>query len=280
MKLGGVATIMMASILLASCSKESKEPEETKKALATVNGKPVYQEHINAMLGKFPPEAVARSGDELEQKILESLVRAKAVAELARQTLSENETENIKLRAELYQEELLAAAYLKENAAIEPVTDAMVRSYYEKNRQRYSLGDQVHIQYLQSESGLEEGKKRVLMKAMSSVAPDADWKAYQKTLEAEGYPVFYRNSSIKQSLLASPLDSMVASLEPGEASSVFYGDTLYRARLLKKDNLGYQPLSEVSAEIRRKLAPVQMKKAVKLVSDEALKSVNVEYLNH
>lgn len=280
MKLGGVATIMMASILLASCSKESKEPEETKKALATVNGKPVYQEHIDAMLGKFPPEAVAKSGDDIEQKILESLVRAKAVAELARQTLSENETENIKLRAELYQEELLAAGYLKDNATIEPVTGAMVRDYYEKNRHRYSLGDQVHIQYLQSESGLEEGKKRALMKALSSVSAEADWKAYKKELEADGYPVFYRNSSIKESLLASPLDSIVASLDQGEASSVFYGDTLYRVRLLEKSSLGYQPLSEVSAEIRRKLAPVQMKKAVKLVSDEALKSVNVEYLNH
>ena len=69
----------------------------------------------------------------------------------------------------------------------------------------------------------------------------------------------------------------MASLEPGEASAVFYGETLYRVRLVKEEKLGYQPLSAVSGEIRRKLAPIQMKKAIKLVSDKALASAKVEY---
>lgn len=274
MRFGGVATLVMMSWLVVSCSQEA---QEARPALVTVNGKPIYQEHVEAMLAKFPDEAIARAGDDFEEKILESLVRAKAVAEMARADMSARELERIKSRAELYEEELLAAEYLKESTDIEPVTGAMVREYYDKNQQRYLLGNQVTIQYLQSESGLEEPQKRALMKKMSAVEADADWKTYQQTLAKDGFRVFYRSSEIKASLLAKPLDSIVASLEPGEASAVFYGETLYRVRLVKEEKLGYQPLSAVSGEIRRKLAPIQMKKAIKLVSEKALASAKVEY---
>lgn len=267
--------ILLISVLGASCSQE---PSNSKSALAMVNGQPIYQEHVDIMLAKFPREAVAAAGDDIERKILESLVRAKAVAEMAKTTMTDSELDRLRLKAELYQDELLAAEYLSDSASIEPVSSVMVREYYEQNKQRYSLGEQVTIEYLQSESGLEEDDKRSVMQKMSSVDSDADWKQYQQSLGKERVPVFFRNTTIKASLLASPLDSIVASLEPGQASAVFYGDTLYRVRLLSQESLGYRSLAEVSGEIRRKLAPVQMRKAVEQVSDKALESVTVEYL--
>ena len=48
-------------------------------------------------------------------------------------------------------------------------------------------------------------------------------------------------------------------------------------RITRESKGAAKPLSDVNQEIRSVLAPQQVKKAVKIASEEALKSAKVEY---
>jgi hypothetical protein len=263
----------MVACLLTACS----EPDTGNRVLAKVNGEPVYQVHVDAMLSRFPSEAVARSGGEIQKTVLESLVRGRAVAALAREALDEDQLREITLRSELYQEELLAAAYIESQAQLEPVTDAMVKEYYTRHREKYSLGRRLHLQYFESAVKLEDTRKRQLMQRLSSIDATSDWKTIQKELRAEGFDVVFHETQVQESLLTAPLSNIVARMKAGEASAVIYGEPLYRARIVSVEDLGSRPLAEVDAEIRTMLAPVQMKKAIQRVADEAMKKASIQY---
>lgn len=267
-----VAAMLMP--LLVACSREPEPPR--KPVVATVNGDPVYEEHVQVMLDRFSAGAV-EDDQAVRRNVVESLVRAKALADHARHSLSAESVERIEARADLYRQELLVAAYLEAEADPQPVSNRMVQEYYNNHREEYALGRRLHLQYLESVEGLDERAKRQLMKAMGEVKADEDWRRAQATLEAQGFKVRFRETRIQASLLAEPLKTIVSRLQPKEASAVFYGDALYRAKLLSSEALGYTPLSEVSAAIRKSLAPVQMKKAVQRLSDDAVGKADIEY---
>ena len=73
-----------------------------------------------------------------------------------------------------------------------------------------------------------------------------------------------------------PLKSLVASTGQGETSPLHMGDTLTIVKVVETKALPAKPLMEVSADIRRKLAPVKMKDAIKAISAEAKQRMKVE----
>jgi hypothetical protein len=55
---------------------------------------------------------------------------------------------------------------------------------------------------------------------------------------------------------------------------------VYIVRIIDEKQIAPRPLPEVSAEIRRILLPVQLKKAVKQASDQVLQTTEVIYEAH
>ena len=71
---------------------------------------------------------------------------------------------------------------------------------------------------------------------------------------------------------------MLNTLEEKQTSKPFFIDgKVYVARITSAEQQKARPLNEVSAEIRKTLAPLQLQQAISSISDEILKTVKVEY---
>jgi hypothetical protein len=67
-------------------------------------------------------------------------------------------------------------------------------------------------------------------------------------------------------------------LKKGEASQLtFIERTAYTVRIVDEMQIAPRPINEVSAEIRKALVPVQLKKSVKLASRQVLQTADVVY---
>lgn len=258
-------------LMIGACSDTGQED-----VLAAVNGEPILGSEVDLALERLSP-AAGDAGDEVRNNVVESLVRARAVAALAERSLDEEQLQEVALRARLYRDELLVAALLKKEAVVEPVTDAMIKDYYARHQEKFSQGRRLRVQYLQSAVGLEKSLRTKLMQRLSALNPEADWQAAHRSLVAEGFELTWHDIQVQQSLLDAPLGDLVAGLEAGEASKVLFGDQVYRARVLAVHEAQPKPLREVSAEIRKALAAVQLQKAVGAIADRALTEAEVEY---
>ena len=74
------------------------------------------------------------------------------------------------------------------------------------------------------------------------------------------------------------LQPHLARLEPGDISDLVFADFIYLLRLQQRDPDNIKPPHEVSNNIRKKLAPEQLKQTLALHIDEAVNKVGIEYL--
>jgi hypothetical protein len=87
-----------------------------------------------------------------------------------------------------------------------------------------------------------------------------------------------QRGSSNEKLLHDRLQNLIASLGEKEVSkTLFIEGKPYVVRILEIRQLTARPLHEVSAEIRRELAPVKLKTTIKTLSDELKKTANVQY---
>jgi hypothetical protein len=68
----------------------------------------------------------------------------------------------------------------------------------------------------------------------------------------------------------------VSSTEAGSTSPLHVADQLTIVRVNAREELPVKPLMKVSSEIRRKLAPIRMKDAIKEISEYAEKQMKIE----
>jgi hypothetical protein len=117
-----------------------------------------------------------------------------------------------------------------------------------------------------------------LIQVLKPAADRKDWRQWVADLQGQGYPIEYRRGRVAEKILHPRLRQLMQPLKKGEASQLaFIGGMAYTARIVDEKQLAARPLNEVSAEIRKALVPVQLKKAVKLASQQVLQTADVVY---
>ena len=81
-------------------------------------------------------------------------------------------------------------------------------------------------------------------------------------------------------LWIGPLKRLVSSTKAGEVSPIHVLDNITIVRVISEKTLDPKPLDQVSAEIRKKLAPIQVRDAIKKTKEELLKSTKVVYTDN
>jgi hypothetical protein len=90
--------------------------------------------------------------------------------------------------------------------------------------------------------------------------------------------VSYREGLVTDKVLHPRLEKLMKDLKKGETSNlVFIKGIPYVVRIVEDKQIPPQPLDNVSAQIRRALVPVQLKKAVKQASEQVLAKSEVVY---
>lgn len=277
----------IAGLLLSGCKEDSREalrdvPVEPSATLVTVEGTPItraqLEQTIERTLGDSAPLV---ANDEVERKILESLVSSRAMALLAERELGASEREQLELKTQAYREELLVRHYLQAHATPEPVTTEAVAQYYERHPEEFGGGIEKSFEIIASSGELDERQRTELIGLLSGAeVKGQDWAALVAGWRAAGRPLEYRQNRLKIELLDQPLRSLVEPTVVGSIAPLYADGQLLLVRVTGEERLPGKPLAEVSGLIRERLAPQALKAAVKALSEQAIEQVNVQYSSH
>jgi hypothetical protein len=251
--------------------------EET--VLATVNGLPITQYEvdraIDSSLGDYTQSQLGKDG---RRKILESLVATRAIAEAQEKALSPERALAIERKIDAYREQVLVNEYLKKHAPPEPVSSEMVKKYYDEHPERFGGTQTISYGMVFTERAPTEAERKGVLDALNAVASEKDWRDWVEDARKKGKPLTYREGILDPKALEPRLAALVKSVPAGGVSAVsFIEGKAYIVRVTGSEAGALRPLSEVSADIRRELMPIQARDAVKKASEQVLKGAKVEY---
>lgn len=266
---------LIVGLLVVSCDNSSTNDP----VLARVGDRTVNQSHLDVMMERLTPEARKRKGNKVNETILKGLVRTKALAMIAEQKLNEDELKHLNAKVQAYRDEFLVHTYIKKNIKPKVVTPVMVSEYYESHIADYTKKGKISFEMISTTS--ETVSDDVLTGVISSLTKAkniANWKAYTKKLTKQQYPVEFRSAQMLPSSINKEMQSHALKLKEGEASNVIYGKRMYVFRVIDKQPDIIEPLHKVSVSIRKKLAPLQLKKELTKAIDQVLLNIDVEYV--
>ena len=125
-------TLLLATALLAACAAEAAEP-----AVATVNGVPVPQTHMDLMLRQQISRG-APDNAQTREMVREELINRELVIQEARRS-GLADTPEVRTQAELASRDALVSAYVRDRLLKQPITDADIQQEYD--RVRTQMGD-------------------------------------------------------------------------------------------------------------------------------------------
>lgn len=269
---------------LVGCEDSSEQalkdvPLEPSATLVTVDGMPITRAQLELTIERtLGDSAPLFANDEVERKILDSLVSSRAMALLAERELDASEKQQLDLKAQAYREELLVRHYLEEHATPEPVSTEMVADYYQRHPEEFGGGVEKSFEIIASTAELDQGQRSELITLLSGAEVEGkDWRSLVASWHGAGQPLEYRQNKLMPRMLEQPLRSLVEPTAVGAIAPLYTNGQLLLVRVTGEQRLPAKPLAEVSGAIREKLAPQALKKAVKELSAQAVQQVKVQY---
>jgi hypothetical protein len=265
----------------ARCDESDKAGAERGKVLVKVGDSEIttldLAQSIERSFGEYGRSVL---DEQARRKVLESLAMSRAIALASEGELDAQQRAALDRKVAAYREELLVKQYLAKHAPPEPVTDADVERYYKDHPEHFGGKKQREYELIASERVLNPAERDALLKVLTNPAQKVDWQSFVAELRAKGHPVTYQRGQGSDQALHARLRSTLESLAQGQASPLlFIEGRTYVVRLTGIQELPPRPLSEVSAQIRSALTPVQLKDSLERVGGDVLKQTRVEYLD-
>jgi EpsD family peptidyl-prolyl cis-trans isomerase len=272
-------------LVLAGCSSSDNNEqtllpgEET--ILAKVEGQSISRydldSAIRSMLGAQQADLLDKNA---RKKVLESMVLSRVMALKSEQDMSAEEKRELDKKVARYREQLLAKAYLVAHAEPQPVTNKMVTDYYNKHPELFGQKTIYHYEILSGKIKAGGENRKALLASLQQARSTSDWKSLSTGWKGEGKQVDYRQAKGTLDVLEPKLAAVLRNMEQQQTSDIIFqdGDPVV-VRMNQKQVLPARPLSQVSAEVRKSLVPIQLKKQIEKISNELMKTTKVEYLN-
>jgi hypothetical protein len=247
--------------------------------LARVNGEAVTERQLLVSLESLIGEAqTAQLGEQARQNALKGLVAGRAIAQQALKSLPADELRDVELKTQLYREKLLLGEYLKQNARPEPVTDEMVKAYYDAHLGEYGGGVERRYEMIRAADKVTDERRDQLIEKLGEARRAGNWRSRVDGMNKQGLPVVYRQGVVNAAVLDAKLVRLAEATPVGETSDVLLIDGKPLViRVTSETRKTARPLHEVSADIRKKLLPQRLKQAIKAVQEQVLEKAEVEY---
>ncbi|WP_415894908.1 peptidyl-prolyl cis-trans isomerase [Neptuniibacter sp. PT34_22] len=277
---------LSALVTLSGCSEKSEDaPKATSQtpatqsvqpdALVSVNGESITQQDLEFTIRRtFSQAELLYANEEVNQKVLQSLIAGEAMKQKIKQELSEDTLGEIAQKVKAYEQELFIKEYLSHYAQPQPVSVSMVQDYYTKNPDQFGGTTIKQLEILRSSKPLDDELKQSVLQNQPQIETSDDWAQLVQNLP--GDLVLQKTSSAGQ--LDTRLTQAINTLNKGQVTSaIFIEGNIYFAKVVGETTLPPKPLSEVSGQIRKMLSPQQVRKAVKRASDEVVAEAKIEY---
>lgn len=273
--------LLVMLLLVAGCSDSDTKTTSTadqSAVLATVNGEKISDADVAFALQRTFSNVDLVVDQAMRDKVLDSLIAAKAMRAVMQEQLSEGEKNNINRTVNTYAEELYIKEYLLKNAHPEPVSTSMVEDYYHRNIEEFGGGESKEFELLKTQTKITEQQRDTLLSEVVALKKSTNWKQFSES-NANTFGLTFFQSTIRPGLLDPQVEQLVDSLGVGQVSDVaFIGGIPHIARVTNVTSLPAQPLAQVAPQIRKKLAAVQLKKAIKTATEEVRDKVSIKLI--
>lgn len=277
-------TIFLGSILLLSSCNRAEEkkhdvPIEHSAILAQVNNEVITDEDVQFFINKtFGSNSAAIRNQQIKKNILASLVASKAMKIAMQAELSPDKINQIKLKTQHYEEELFIKAYLEQYAIPEPVTSSMISNYYQEHLEQFGKVNVKTVEILQRKTKLNENERDAILTNLATINATTNWQKYAEN-KGKYLSLTYVKTKFSPGLFDKEVAEVIETLNVDEHSKIiFVQEQLYIIRVIAIQTLPAKPLASVSTSIRKKLAALQLKKAVKESTKKVLQQVSVVYM--
>jgi len=256
--------------LIAACNKTQTENtindnNSVAEVIAKVNGEPVYKTEfdliVNQTVGEF---AALQLTKKTKDKILQSLVLRKLMKAEQLKQMDQAELQHVELQVAAYRDELLTKQYIRNNISAEPVSNEMVNEYYRNNLSQFGKKQIRRFDMIRAQIGHDEKHVKQINTFIQNISPQENWQALAKKPDSQKNSVkIIRGNSADIGLLKS-YQKIISTLAKNEASKVHsINGVLVRFKVTDLIELPAKPLIEVKKDIHKRLAPIQIKKAIK-----------------
>ncbi len=263
-------------LLVVGCS----EPAPEHQVLATVNGVPVYDYELAlARERTLGEQGMLLADASTDRKVLESLVAGRAMALLAEHGMSEQEHTALAHQVAAWREEQLIKRYLSEHVVPVPVPQHRVNEYYERHPELFGGGTRYRYEQLSVATGQDTALRDKAVRWLGQAVEENDWQALTDAGRTAGLPVNFRQGTAAESLGSETLRARLKAMQPGEVSAVsLEAGEASLLKLVAVETVPPRPLSDVSDDIRLRLAPMQLRQGIREVMDQATAQADIQYL--
>lgn len=274
---------LICTLMLAACSQQKSgeqnketidQPVESSPVLATVNGEQITQADVNFMISRTFSGAEQMLMDEsLQAKVLDSLIASSAMRQKMLAELPEDTLLDIENRTKAFREELLVKEYLVQHATPQPVSSKMVQEYYTQYPEEFGGGETRSFEMLAVAQKPDEATRDKILSLATTLKNNSDWAAFAAS---NTVGLSYKKAQMQPGLFEPALENAIKGTAQGQVSEVaIVNGKPHIVRVLSVEKLPAKPLAEVSGDIRKKLAALQLKKAVKAASETATSEATV-----
>jgi hypothetical protein len=281
--ISNVFIAVVLTVFLSACGGKgqgsaAKLPGDD-KVLATVNGSAVsaydLEQAVRTSLGPAAAGMLDATG---KRSVLESLVAARAIAQVQEKALTPMDRAALDKQTAAFREQLLVKLYLSKNTDGEPVSRQMVEDYYRKHPEQFGAKTVKQYEVIASRSALSDADRDKLLAALKDAGKQKNWGSWSAKLKQKGLAVEFKSGNADPAMLTADLRGQLETLKAGDPANLSFADgRVSLARVTAEKKIPPRPLNEVSAQIRKMLLPVQLKKAVKQAADQVLATAKVEY---
>lgn len=249
------------------------------EVLAEVGGSLVTRYDVERTIAETLNEAAIRQLDEDgRRRALESIVATRAIARVREAELDGAAREAFERKISRYRDQLLVRDYLDVHAPPAPVTQEMIREYYEDHPDRFVGGTERSYEMVFSTRSLTAPERERLVRGLRSPDQHPDWRAWAATLGAQELPVSHRRGDASSSALHARVRQALEPLRVGQVSPVvFVEGRAFLLRITGEEQRPRRPLAEVREQIRRRLGPGQLRESVREVRTTVLRDAEVVY---
>lgn len=258
--------------VIAGCSSDkqiSETPAES-NVVAVVDGVGISVSDLHTASLRSLRKDYSELSEEVQGRLLESVISTMAMSQTAQSQASLEQKELIDTSVSAYRDELWVREYLKENASPQPVSSEQIEEYYNTHPEYFGGGSVVEYTHI----NCQYSEKVKVKDCTKLLAGNNTEKWFEAAKEHQSITVFKASSN---SLIEkNELSQLILSTKEQEFSGFKNTPThLHRVFVIKVRELPPKPLVTVQKNIRERLAPLQLKRAIKAASEQATKRVTI-----
>lgn len=272
-----LALIALTTLALAACqgNKPSGSADTSKnaKVLATVNGVNITSDDFDREV-KALPEYIRAMADTPQGKkeMLDTLVMRELILQQAAKDGVDKSKEVEEKMAEL-KKRIIVDTYLKKKLETSAkISDEELKSFYEKNLDKFKAADQVRASHILVKTEQEAKDILAQLKGGAKFEELAKTRSIDSSASKGGDLGWFGKGN-----MVPVFEKTVFGLKEGETSGIVKSEFGYHIiKLTGKRSAGTRPLEEVKEQIRAALAPQKQQQAFMQLKEELRKGAKIE----